>query len=128
MKQTKCPACMEKWKIPLPEPKVPAFTPKSAESSQDSIERIASARLCKTDSRRRIQNMIEQEQFKLNSYDKRFSNASTTSNPAKKRVSPETSSLDLVALNILDLEKIRHEIREKETKKKLEKFLEATQN
>ena len=72
--------------------------------------------------------MIEQEQFKLNSYDKRFSNASTTSNPAKKRVSPETSSLDLVALNILDLEKIRHEIREKETKKKLEKFLEATQN
>ncbi|XP_044252809.1 uncharacterized protein LOC123003849 [Tribolium madens] len=122
LKQTTCPACMEKWKIPLPSPKVPRY--KRPSSGSPSNEQMPQP-IIKTDSMRRISNMIEKEQFVLNSYDRRYSNVSSSSGQGRRKSSVQSGSLDLVALNILDLEKIRHEIREKETQKKLEKFLGA---
>lgn len=119
LKQTTCRACMEKWKIPLPAPKVPAFK-KHRHLSFDSMNQP----IVKTDSRRRLENLIEKEKFVLNSYDRRYSNLSSMSNQSRRKSSVQSGSLDLVALNVLDLEKIRHEIREKETQKKLEKFLD----
>ncbi|EFA09068.1 uncharacterized protein LOC103314139 isoform X1 [Tribolium castaneum] len=121
LKQTTCPACMEKWKIPLPSPKVPRYKRPSSGSTSSEVPQP----IIKTDSMRRISNMIEKEQFVLSSYDRRYSNVSSGSNQSRRKSSVQSGSLDLVALNILDLEKIRHEIREKETQKKLEKFLGA---
>ncbi|KAJ3624112.1 hypothetical protein MTP99_017761 [Tenebrio molitor] len=124
LKQTTCPACMEKWKIPLPTPKVCKVAKITVESGGSS-ERVITNPVIKTNSMHRISMLIEREQYKLDTYDRKYTNASNTSNLSqnKKRGSVQRSSLDLVALNVLDLEKIRQEIREKETKKKLEKFL-----
>lgn len=111
IKQTTCAACMEKWKEPLPEPKVSTLT-KTYHSQT------------KTDSLHRISMLIEREQFKLDSHERKYSNLNSKENWVQmgKPMVPTIGS-NLFALNVFDLEKIRQEIRKKETQKKLEKFL-----
>ncbi|ENN71128.1 hypothetical protein YQE_12060, partial [Dendroctonus ponderosae] len=68
LKQTTCPACMERYKIPLPPPKTPRVKPSSviplAPGENPDL---------KTNSQNRISMLINKELFKLQSYERRFS-------------------------------------------------------
>lgn len=125
LKQTTCPACMEKWREPLPSPKVATkLTKNNRQSDKLDEEELAKVQL-KTNSIQRLTALIAQEQFKVSSYDRRYSNSSNSSNVkiGKKQNNQNREALDFVQLDAFDLEKIRQEIREKEAEKKLEKFL-----
>lgn len=114
IKLTTCPACMERWKTPLPIPKIPKI--KKTKTSDSTV--------IKTNSRNRINVLIEQELYKLNSYDRRYSNDSQTSRKSSinKQVAVIASTENL-KMSPLEIAKIEQEIKEKETQKKLEKFL-----
>ncbi|XP_060523157.1 uncharacterized protein LOC132700061 isoform X2 [Cylas formicarius] len=119
LKQTTCPACMEKYKIPLPSPKTPRVKPSSviplAPDENPSL---------KTNRKNRLSMLINKEMFKLQSYEKRFSSEEKSGRgSARSRDFMLSSSSDYLYLSSLELAKIRQEIREKETQKKLEKFL-----
>ncbi|KAG5879494.1 hypothetical protein JTB14_029447 [Gonioctena quinquepunctata] len=116
IKKIMCPACMDKWKKPLPLPK----TPRVKESSVVPF----GVPLLKTDSRIRLNVLIKREMYTLESYDKRYSadnNPVRTANMRKW----EAPSIMNINFSTLDLAKIEQEIKEKETQKKLEKFLKS---
>ncbi|RZB40443.1 uncharacterized protein BDFB_005667 [Asbolus verrucosus] len=127
IKQTTCRACMEKWKVPLPSPKVSKVAKPSLEPSSSASGSLNNAPnvVLRTNSIQRISTMIEREKYKLSSYDRKYSNSSNISNlnQNKRSRSSQSGSMEAMDLSVLDLEKVRQAVREKETKKKLEKFL-----
>ncbi|XP_030764476.1 uncharacterized protein LOC115888774 isoform X3 [Sitophilus oryzae] len=74
LKQTTCPACMEKYRIPLPTPKTPRVKPSSviplAPGENPDL---------KTNSQHRLSMLINKEMFKLQSYERRFSSDENSS-------------------------------------------------
>ncbi|XP_050298670.1 uncharacterized protein LOC126737713 isoform X2 [Anthonomus grandis grandis] len=118
LKQTTCPACMERYKIPLPAPKTPRVKP----SSVIPLNPGENPHL-KTNSRIRISMLINKEMFKLQSYERRFSSEEGSRRSSMKKQELETCSSSYITLTPLELAKIEQEIKEKETQKKLEKFL-----
>lgn len=121
IKHTTCDACLEKWKEPLPSPKttrikkncLPVLDPETYKE-------------VKTDSTHRISQLINREfdKVKETKSSRRSSVVSNRSMSAAERENfLKKYELDTVELDDLDLAKIRQEIKEKETKKKLENFL-----
>ncbi|KAJ8975673.1 hypothetical protein NQ317_003173 [Molorchus minor] len=116
IKHTNCPACMAKRRTPLPSPKTPRV-------KKSNVLPISDHAL-KTNLHNRITMMINKEIHKLESYDRKYSADSESSRRfTVKRKSVEQNPLDNVNLDPLDLAKIEQEIKERETKKKLEKFM-----
>ncbi|KAF7286495.1 hypothetical protein GWI33_005132 [Rhynchophorus ferrugineus] len=118
LKQTTCPACMEKYKIPLPTPKTPRVKPSSVLPGKPGENPYL-----KTNSRIRLSMLIDQEMFKMQSYEKRFSSEVTPRKYSLRKREMESCSSEQLNLSPLELAKIEQEIREKEIQKKLEKFL-----
>ncbi|KAJ8933993.1 hypothetical protein NQ314_013628 [Rhamnusium bicolor] len=117
IKQTTCPACMEKWKTPLPSPKTPRVKKSSVLPGCDYP-------VLKTNSQNRISMLISKEMYKLQSYDRKYSiENESPKRPVLKKKEIEHDKFEVVNLNPMDLAKIEQEIKEKETQKKLEKFL-----
>ncbi|KAJ8923009.1 hypothetical protein NQ315_001557 [Exocentrus adspersus] len=117
IKQTTCPACMERWKKPLPSPKTPRVNKSRVLPDEYS-------NYLKTNDHHRISMLINKAMYKLESYDRKYS----SENEGSRRVSAtkkevEEEDADKVYLNAMDLAKIEQEIKERETKKKLENFL-----
>ncbi|XP_023017581.2 uncharacterized protein [Leptinotarsa decemlineata] len=118
IKQTTCPACMEKWKTPLPPPKTPKV------NNAKVIPAICN-QLVKTDSKVRVQELIHKEKNVLETYDRKFSSSSESSRRNSKKNDSADDSPEYVKVNPLELARIKQEEREKETRKKLEKFLKS---
>ncbi|XP_057669932.1 uncharacterized protein LOC130902111 [Diorhabda carinulata] len=114
IKITTCKACMEKWRQPLPTPKTPRV-------KKSSVLPELNNQLYKTDSKHRIDMLINKELYTLESYDRRFSSGGSSKRPSKNET--QTDSYDNININPMYLAKIEQEIRTKETQKKLEKFL-----
>lgn len=109
---------MERWKTPLPSPKTPRIRRTSESSAQSRNE------ILKTNSIHRINALIDRELYKLDSYDRKYSSDNyglRRSSTAKKEL--DSGSAEYIKMTPLDLAKIQQEIKEKETQKKLEKFL-----
>lgn len=102
--QTTCPACMERWRNPLPTPKSPRL-----HVEKDPL---------KTDSKQKIDKLIDKELFTLETYDKKFLERSSGSKSKDKSQEYEDFSIDPIQLAIIE-----QEIRQKETHKKVEKFI-----
>lgn len=114
---------MEKWKNPLPSPKTPRIKRNSTATTKDEVSSL------KTNSIHRINALIDRELYKLDSYDRRYSNDSYASR--KSSINKEelvSMSSEYVKMTPLELAKIQQEIKEKETQKKLERFLKDTFN
>lgn len=113
---------MEKIKEPLPVPKTPRIKKNCVPVlDTDTYKQV------KTDSTHRISQMINKEYVKANS--RRNSRSSSIASGRLRRDSDrerflQKYALDTVDLNELDLAKIKQEIKEKETKKKLENFFQ----
>lgn len=109
---------MEKWKTPLPTPK----TPRTRRTSQSILDYKNT--VLKTNSINRINVLIDRELYKLESHDKRYSsdNGPFRKSSINKREVTQ-SSQEYVKMSPLELARIQQEIKEKETNKKLEKFL-----
>lgn len=108
---------MEKWKTPLPSPKTPRIRRSSGSSSE-------SGNILKTNSIHRINALIDRELYKLESYDRKYSSDNyglRRSSTAKQEL--DIGSTEYIKMTPFDLAKIQQEIKERETKKKLEKFL-----
>lgn len=122
LKKSICNACMEKIKEPLPVPKTPRIKKNCVPVlDTDTYKQV------KTDSTHRISQMINKEYVKANS--RRNSRSSSIASGRLRRDSDrerflQKYALDTVDLNELDLAKIKQEIKEKETKKKLENFFQ----
>ncbi|CAG9767067.1 unnamed protein product [Ceutorhynchus assimilis] len=121
LKQTTCPACMVRYKIPLPTPKTPRIKPPPimplAPGENPNL---------KTNTQRRLSMLINKELFQLESYDKRFSSEESIRrrrNTCLLSKVAENSLPFCLNLSPLELAKIELEIKQKETQKKLEKFL-----
>lgn len=113
---------MEKWKTPLPSPKTPRIKRNSTTTKDED-------RSLKTNSIHRINALIDRELYKLDSYDRRYSNDSYASRKSSINKQELVSmSMEYVKMTPLELAKIQQEIKEKETQKKLEKFLKDTFN
>ncbi|KAG5879495.1 hypothetical protein JTB14_029448 [Gonioctena quinquepunctata] len=115
IKQTTCPACMEKWKKPLPIPRTPKV-------KRSSVVPTIDDHLVKTDSKIRIDKLILREKYTLETYDKKFTSANGRRSSVKKDLSSDASD---IVLSRLEMARIRQEERERETQKKLEKFLKS---
>lgn len=112
---------MERWKTPLPTPKTPRIKRQSVLSNEDDRN------LIKTNSINRINALIDRELYKLESYDRRYSSDSQPSRRSTiSRQEMLTDFTEYVKMTPLELAKIRQEIKEKETQKKLERFLKET--
>ncbi|XP_023017579.2 uncharacterized protein [Leptinotarsa decemlineata] len=113
VKKILCPACKEKWRTPLPPPKTPRVKKSSVLPPENPL---------KTDSRLRLNVLINREIYTQERYEKRYlaKNSPVSIGKIKKDV---PSSLSDIKLSPLDLARIQQEIRVKETHKKLEKFL-----
>lgn len=108
---------MEKWKTPLPSPKTPRIRKSSGASNENG-------NVLKTNSIHRINALIDKELYKLESYDRKYSNDNyglRTSHTTKQEL--DLGSKEYIKMTPLDLAKIKQEIKEKETQKKIEKFL-----
>ncbi|XP_072387343.1 uncharacterized protein [Diabrotica undecimpunctata] len=114
IKLTTCKACMEKWKEPLPAPK----TPKVKKSSV--VPNIEDDPL-KTNSKNRVDVLINKELYTLDSYNRRFSSKSCGSRSSTKDRSSDSN--ENANRNPVVLAKKQQEIRDKEAQKKLERFL-----
>lgn len=109
---------MERWKTPLPSPK----TSSRKRTSLATFEEENTA--LKTNSRNRISALIDRELYKLDSYDRRYSSDSqATRRSSINRHEIVAASTEYVKMTPLELARIQQEIKEKETQKKLEKFL-----
>ncbi|GJQ72389.1 hypothetical protein Trydic_g3471 [Trypoxylus dichotomus] len=123
LKQTKCAACREKWRRPLPVPKTSYISKKVVQQLDDS-----SLRDVMTNSSHLLSSLIDQEMKFWKEY-KVLKNESCLGG-SQLRFS-QTHSFDrnniieIIDLKALDLAKVRQEIREHETKKKLEEFLKS---
>lgn len=121
IKLTTCPACMNKWKTPLPAPKTPRIKRTSLSLSENSTP------VLKTNSINRINALIDRELYKLDSYDRRYSSDSQgTRKSSINKPDIVVVSTDYVKMTPLELAKIQQEIKEKETQKKLENFLRTS--
>lgn len=113
---------MEKIKEPLPVPKIPRIKKNCVPVlDTDTYKQV------KTDSTHRISQLINKEYVKTNS--RRNSKSSSISSGRMRTDSGRERflkkyALDTVDLNEFDLARIKQEIKEKETKKKLENFLQ----
>ncbi|CAG9857540.1 unnamed protein product [Phyllotreta striolata] len=109
--QTTCPACKERWKQPLPDPKTPRLR-----SSKDPL---------KTDSILLMDIMIGEELFHLNAYDKKYFDTTGRKSSSVKRLKEavERANDEYVSIDPVQLAKVELEIQHKETEKKLEKFM-----
>lgn len=129
IKQTTCPACVEKWKNPLPKPKVSKLRKITVPIlDQNTYNEV------KAGSAQRLSQMIDEEMKKLKADEVRkasraHKNNNIPSNRAYKNMARgnfiRRHSVDSVELDLLDLARIAQEIKEKETQKKLSKFLET---
>lgn len=121
IKKTTCEACLGKWKEPLPSPKTPQIKRNCIPVlDQDTYREVA------TESTHRISQIIDKEYNKLRP--RQNSRSGSMSSSKSSRSSGRESfakkySVDTIELNEMDLAKIRQEIKEKETQKKLEQFL-----
>nr|CAI5856656.1 unnamed protein product [Callosobruchus analis] len=114
VKKAMCPACMAKWRAAPPTPKTPRLRKTDVPTLTNPV--------FKTNSINRISLLINKEEFKLQSYDRRFS--SDISNKGQiKRESIVTDNIENTDIKPMDLARIEQEIREKETEKKLQRFL-----
>nr|CAH7734509.1 unnamed protein product [Callosobruchus chinensis] len=114
LKKAICPACMAKWRAAPPTPKTPRLRKTDVPTLTNPV--------FKTNSINRISLLINKEEFKLQSYDRRFSSDSST-NAQMKRKSTITENIENTYIKPMDLARIEQEIREKETEKKLQRFL-----
>ncbi|XP_028150005.2 uncharacterized protein LOC114343388 isoform X1 [Diabrotica virgifera virgifera] len=114
IKKTTCKACMEKWREPLPTPK----TPKVKKSSV--VPNIEDYPL-KTNSKHRVDMLINKELYTLDSYNRRFSSKNGGSRSSTKDRSSD--SHEYANRNPMILAKKQQEIRNKEAQKKVERFL-----
>lgn len=123
LKQTTCLACMEKWRTPLPTPKVSKVMVKGAVFDAENSSLA-------TNSVQRLGLLIDQEMYKLFSYERKYSNLSSEGYGARiiakdTRTTLQTN-VESVDLDVLELQKIKLEIMVQEAHKKLKKFLEDT--
>lgn len=117
IRHTTCPACMERWKTPLPTPKTPRV--KKSDLLPDFY-----ADSLRTNSHHKVSMMINKALFKLESYDRKYSSESKNSRRSSLKKEVEEDATDNVYLNPMDLAKIELEIRQREVNKKVENFLE----
>lgn len=122
IKKTTCEACMGKWKRPLPSPKTPLIKRNLVPVlDQDTYKEVA------TESTHRISQIIDKEYSKLrvreNSRSGSMSSSKSSRNSARESFLKKYF-LDTVELNEMDLARIKQEIKEKETQKKLDEFLQ----
>ncbi|KAJ8948029.1 hypothetical protein NQ318_003362 [Aromia moschata] len=106
LRHTTCPACLEKWKAPLPSPKTPRVK-RSAVLPGDDL-------LLETNLQKRISTLISEEMFRLESYDRKYSRDREP--PRKFIMKPkdaERDPLDNVNLDPMDLALIEQEIKRK---------------
>lgn len=108
---------MERWKTPLPSPKTPRIK-RTSGSTSDNDKNVL-----KTNSINRINALIDRELYKLESYDRRYSSDSQGSRRSSINKQELITVPEYVKINPLELAKIQQEIKEKETRQKLEKFL-----
>lgn len=117
IRQSTCPACMERWKKPLPTPKMPRV------KKSDLLPDIYNDSL-KTNSHNRVSMMINKAMYKLESYDRRYSSENENARRVSIKKEEEHDTEDNVYLNPMDLAKIELEIRQREANKKVQNFLE----
>lgn len=123
IKKTTCEACSTKWKQPLPAPKTPLIKRNCIPTlDQDTYKEVA------TESTHRISQIIDKEYNKLRP--RQNSRSGSVSSNRSSRTGGRDSfakkySADAVELSEMDLARIRQEIKEKETQKKLERFLQG---
>lgn len=121
IKKTTCEACLEKFKEPLPPPKTPIIKRNCIPVlTQDTYKEVTS------ESMHRISQMIDREYNNVRS--RRNSRSSSISSNRSSRSSNVregvNKQVESVELDEMDLARIRQEIMEKETQKKLEQFLQ----
>ncbi|XP_023310180.1 uncharacterized protein LOC111691485 [Anoplophora glabripennis] len=121
IKQTTCPACMERYKMPLPTPKTPSV-------KRSNVLPEMYANTLRTNSQHRISIMINNAMYNLESYDRRYSPENEYSRRTSPKQEVEDEAMDNVYLNPVDLMKIKHEINNKEAEKKVEKFVDRYSN
>ncbi|VEN43617.1 unnamed protein product, partial [Callosobruchus maculatus] len=114
VKKAMCPACMAKWRATPPTPKTPRLRKTDVPTLTNPV--------FKTNSINRISLLINKEEFKLQSYDRRFSSESSAKAQIK-RESIVTENIENTYIKPMDLARIEQEIRERETEKKLQRFL-----
>ncbi|CAH1988166.1 unnamed protein product [Acanthoscelides obtectus] len=114
VKKVICPACMAKWKAAPPTPKTPRLRKTDVPTLSNPV--------FKTNDINRISLLISKEEFKLQSYERRFSSESSAKGQGK-RESIVTENIENIYIKPMDLVRIEQEIREKETEKKLQRFL-----
>ncbi|XP_022916464.2 uncharacterized protein [Onthophagus taurus] len=114
LKQTTCPACCEKWKVPLPPPKSSVIK-KNVLQKQD---------VAPSDSSHHLSMVLERELQFWNQYNTKSSRSIIS---ASMKIAPKrfyrANVIEIIDLDELDLAKIRQQIRERETGKKLQQFL-----
>lgn len=124
IKQMNCIACLEKWKNPLPNRKIPnlkkVLMPVLDESNISDF---------RSNSAHRLSIMIDREMKKLDSEERKHTTMEKQRalvqpyKDSKKKRCPTMQFMDGIQIDILDLAKISQKIKEKETKKKLKEFL-----
>ncbi|KAL3272493.1 hypothetical protein HHI36_013970 [Cryptolaemus montrouzieri] len=125
IKKTSCCACQEKWKQCLPSPKIPTYKKFGLDVFENPF---------KTNRLNQLSSMINEELFRLDSYDSRYS---VNNKNIKMKILKNPSAItapenevptvaDSVDISPYDLARISHEIAEKETCKKLNIFLQES--
>lgn len=121
LKQTKCLACAEKWREQLPTPKTSHINKHVVHSVNDvTLQEMMS------NSSHIISTLIDREMkfwkdYKVEKQDSRPNSPQFRFSP--KNSIDKNSIIEIIDLNELALAKVRQEIREHETKKKLKDFL-----
>lgn len=123
LRQVKCAACCQKWREPLPTPKTSHLNKNAAPVlDDDTMQDIM------TNSSHLLSSLIDQEMKFWKEY-KVVKNDSCPGSPYFKLSAMNTfdknNIIEVIDLSELDLAKVRQEIREHETKKKLDQFLSS---
>lgn len=117
-----CEACLQKWKEPLP-------TPKTSSAKKNSIPKLEDDNIdsIKTSNMQILSNIIDRGRNKLIVYEKIVNenkeNRYSRIGASVGNISSRQGSVEIVDLDARDLAKIRQEIKENETKKKLDMFM-----
>ncbi|XP_019878650.1 uncharacterized protein LOC109606517 isoform X2 [Aethina tumida] len=111
LRQINCEACTMRWLNPLPTPKIPNVR--------------SNSHVMKTNSACRLSCMINDELYSLRMFGNRYSeeNGKYVRFKKPKEGAENLNVIPEMAISSLDLDRIKHEIRDKETKKKLRSFL-----
>lgn len=125
LKKATCEACVKNLTNPRPTPKTQTIKKGTIPKLDDSL-----VQAIKTESMHKLAEIIDKGKNRLMYYERAFGKKQEERISFNKMKSMQrgsfirNNSVEIVDLDDLDLAKIRQEIREKETKKKLDSFLE----